>query len=205
MPSRGTLFIIAAPSGAGKTSLVSALLDSEQRLKVSVSHTTRPQRPGEENGVDYYFVDQTEFDQMVQDNQFLEQATVFGNSYGTSREALEEKLQASFDVILEIDWQGAQQIKDVMADCISIFILPPSLESLQQRLKDRAQDDASIIEHRMQKAKSEISHCHEFDYLIVNDNFDEAFSDLQNIFRCQRLTRRRQQHKHQNLINKLLS
>ena len=187
MQTPGTLYIISAPSGGGKTSLVHALLQSIHNLEVSISHTTRGPRPGEQDGIDYHFVDATSFEKLIKDNIFLEHAEVFGNSYGTSQQWVQEKLNAGIDIILEIDWQGAQQIRQKMPDAIGIFILPPSWEILEKRLRERAQDDEKVITKRMTQARAEISHYHEYDYLIVNDNFAKALADLSAIIRVRRL------------------
>ena len=183
----GTLFVVSAPSGAGKTSLVRALLERDPRVKLSVSHTTRARRPAERDGDHYHFVDAATFDSMSVGNEFLEHAKVFGNQYGTSRDAVQERLSQGLDVILEIDWQGARQIRQQMSGSVGIFILPPSLEHLRGRLRSRAQDDAAVIEQRMQAAVQEISHYQEYDYLIVNDNFDTASDELSAIVTSQRL------------------
>lgn len=202
---RGNLFIISAPSGAGKTSLVRALLDSLPDVKVSVSHTTRNARPGEEDGIAYHFIDMAKFDQMVEAGHFLEYATVFGNGYGTSHTWVNDELDAGHDVILEIDWQGAQQVKRLMADAVSIFILPPSHDALLARLKGRGQDDDAVIAKRMKEAVSEISHYHENDYLVINDDFDHALADLRAIIRANRCRSALQIRDHQSLIDDLLS
>lgn len=191
--AQGTLFIIMAPSGAGKTSLVNALLEAETRLQVSISHTTRKARPGEKNGVDYHFVEFDEFMDMLQRGAFLESAEVYGNHYGTSQTWVEEQLANDIDVILEIDWQGAAQIRRLIPGVCSIFILPPSLESLRQRLKVRAQDDPATIERRMQQARDQISHVAEADYIVVNDDFNTALEDIRAIIRSQGLTVRAQE------------
>jgi guanylate kinase len=182
MPPR--LFVIAAPSGAGKTSLVKALRLRLPELAVSTSHTTRPARPNEVDGREYYFVDNPQFDRMVADGAFLEHARVFDNQYGTSRRQLEEKLAAGSDVILEIDWQGARQVRAAMP-CESIFILPPSREALRQRLTDRRTDSEAVIERRLADAVSDMSHYSEFDYVVVNEVFDRAVEDLADIVRGQ--------------------
>lgn len=202
--SKGMLYIISAPSGGGKTSLVRALLTREENLLISVSHTTRSPRPGEVDGVNYHFVSKQDFEQLQQSNVFLESAVVFGHHYGTSRDWVNAQIQLGHDVILEIDWQGAQQIKQCFENCLSIFILPPSLAALRQRLCERAQDSESVIEKRMQQAQSEISHYHEFDYLLINDKFENAVNDLVAIVHSQRLQRQRQQERHQDLLAKLL-
>lgn len=202
---RGNLFTISAPSGAGKTSLVKALIDSREDICVSISHTTRGMRPGEVDGVNYHFVDQTRFAQMLADNAFLEHAQVFGNYYGTSQQWVEQTLNAGRDVILEIDWQGAQQIHRLMPEAISIFILPPSREALQQRLTSRAQDDAAVIAARMREAVNEMSHYPQADYIVINDVFASALQDLQAIFRASRLRQLDQQQRHSDLLRQLLS
>ncbi len=183
--TKGTLFIIAAPSGAGKTSLVKELVDQTDNLIVSVSHTTRSPRPGEEDGVNYHFVAQDDFLKMMERGDFLEHAQVFDNYYGTSQRWVEEQLNTGQDVILEIDWQGARQVRQIMPDCIGIFILPPSRQTLEDRLRSRGQDSEEVIARRMQDAKSEISHYGEFDYLVVNDDFETALVDLAAIIRDQ--------------------
>ena len=182
----GSLFLISAPSGAGKTSLVDALIkaannsDSE-KLCVSISHTTRPMRPGELDAVNYHFVSSKVFAQMVENKEFLEHAEVFGNNYGTSKAWVNQRLQQGCDVILEIDWQGADQVKQIMPEAVSIFILPPSLEALRARLTSRGQDDLSVIEKRMAEAVSELSHFAQADYLLINDNFEAALDGLMDI------------------------
>lgn len=187
MKRRGILYTVSAPSGAGKTSLVKALLERCDNLRVSVSHTTRPQRPGEIDGVNYHFIDRARFEAMLLDGSFLEEAEVFGNLYGTSQQWVEDMLEAGIDVILEIDWQGAQQVRRLMPDSIGIFILPPSLPALLERLNGRGQDDQAVIDKRMAQARSEISHYAEADYLLVNDDFDRALDDLVAIVRAQPL------------------
>jgi guanylate kinase len=187
MKRRGILYTISAPSGAGKTSLVKALLEQCDNLRVSVSHTTRAQRPGEVNGVNYHFTSRADFETMLGDSEFLEQAEVFGNLYGTSQKWVESALVAGQDVILEIDWQGAQQVRRLLPDSIGIFILPPSLEALNERLNGRGQDDAAVIATRMAQARSEIEHYAEADYLVVNDDFNKALADLVAIVRAQPL------------------
>ena len=186
--SRGTLFIVTAPSGAGKTSLVKALIEQEQRLRVSVSHTTRAKRPGEVDGVNYHFVDKSEFMEMLQAGAFFESAEVYGNHYGTSQLWVNEQLEKGLDVILEIDWQGAEQVRNLDPKACSIFILPPSLQALQTRLEARAQDDTETIEERMSEAVTEISHVAEADFVIVNDDFATALADLCAVIRSRRLT-----------------
>jgi guanylate kinase len=198
------LFIVAAPSGAGKTSLVKRLLADVDSLSVSVSHTTRAMRPGEQNGVDYHFVSVAEFQAMLAQNAFLEHAQVFDHFYGTARQSVDDNLAKGLDVILEIDWQGAQQIKTIWPESQSIFILPPSTAVLRERLQGRGQDDAATIERRMRDATLEISHFDEFDFLVVNDDFDLALADLKSIFRCQRLRKDRQKIQLQALLTSLL-
>jgi len=183
----GTLYIVSAPSGAGKTSLVDALVRSLHDLKVSVSHTTRPQRPGEIDGTHYHFVDTATFERMVQAGEFLEYARVFDNLYGTSRMQVLDNLAAGTDVILEIDWQGGRQVREAVADCVSIFILPPSRGELERRLRGRNQDSNGVIAMRMQEAVREMSHFREYDYVLVNDTFDDALADLKAIVRARRL------------------
>jgi len=177
----GKLFIFSAASGTGKTSLAKALVEAMPEVSFSVSHTTRAPRPGEQHGVHYYYVPREEFDRMVAAGEFLEHATVFGNSYGTSRRVIEELLATGKSVILDIDWQGARAIKQQMPQAVSVFILPPSREALRERLTNRKQDSAEIIDRRMREAVSEMSHYREFDYLVVNDDFAAALADLQAI------------------------
>ncbi len=201
---RGTLFIISAPSGAGKTSLVKALVESTSALEVSVSHTTRPMRAGEENGVHYHFVEADAFGKMVEQGDFLEHAQVFDNFYGTAESAVVERLEAGQDVILEIDWQGAQQVRKRLPDAVGIFILPPSREALEQRLKGRGQDEQAIIDRRMRDAVNEMSHYGEFDYLVVNDDFDTALDELRCVVTSQRLRRPAQEVRHGRTLQLLL-
>ena len=184
--SSGTLYIVSAPSGAGKTSLVTALIQDDPRISVSVSHTTRNKRPGEEHGVNYHFVSHDEFKALIERNDFLEHAEVFGNFYGTSRSALQQALDQGQDVILEIDWQGAQQVRKLMPEALSVFILPPSQQALRQRLDNRGQDSEEIIEGRMKEAVSEMVHYDEYDYVIINDDFADALEDLKAVFRANR-------------------
>ena len=203
MSSTGTLFTVSAPSGAGKTSLVKALIESTPGLCVSVSHTTRPMRPGEQNGVNYHFVEAEEFHAMLVGAEFLEHAQVFGNLYGTSQTWVEAQLNAGTDVILEIDWQGAQQVKRLLPQTLSIFILPPSRATLKQRLTARGQDDTAIIAARMAEATEEMSHYVEGDFLVVNQDFDKALGELQAIITCQRLRTSRQQENLDHLLQDL--
>lgn len=201
---QGTLYIIAAPSGGGKSSLVKALLESTPNLQVSVSYTTRPMRPREQQGVDYHFVDQARFDALRDSGVFLEHAEVFGHCYGTSRAWVMERLQQGVDVILEIDWQGKRQIAQSFPEAVSIFVLPPSRAVLEQRLRARGQDGIDVIARRMQAATDEISHWNEFDYLVLNDDFQTAVSDMQALFRARRLRRELQGARLQRLLAELL-
>ena len=203
--TEGTLFVISAASGAGKTSLVKAVLQQVSDIEVSVSHTTRAPREGEVDGVDYHFVDKETFEGMVEAGEFIESATVFGNMYGTSQQHLQEQLLKGRDVILEIDWQGARQIRRLMNDCRAIYIVPPSITALRERLTSRGQDDESVISKRMREAISEMSHYVEFDYLIINDDFDEARDNLAAIIKSNRMLHEHQQQKHAELLSKLLS
>ncbi len=202
---KGSLYIISAASGAGKTSLISALLEHVPDIEVSVSHTTRAPRKGEVDGVNYHFVDTAEFTSMVAAGEFFEHATVFGNMYGTSRQHIEQRLQKGNDVILEIDWQGARQIRKLMSGCKSIYISPPSISALRERLTARGQDDESIIDQRMREAVSEMSHYAEFDYLIINDKFDEARENLAAIIIANRMLLEVQQQEHAELLNEILT
>jgi len=205
------LFIIAAPSGCGKTSLVEALIKKTKNLCVSVSHTTRPPRPDEVNGINYYFVSINEFEEMIKNNAFVEHATVFDNHYGSSTKLISEKLDEGIDVILEIDWQGARQVKENMPNSVSIFILPPSNEALLGRLKQRAQDDEITINKRMSDAQNQMQHFNEFDYLVINDDFNSALNDL-NLIICRsgkasarfKLSLSEQSKKYIKLLKKLI-
>lgn len=197
---QGTLYVISAPSGAGKTSLVSGMLQEDARLGVSISHTTRPMREGEQNGVNYHFVSRSEFEAMVARGDFLEHAEVFGNYYGTSQVWVRETLAKGQDVILEIDWQGAEQVRRLIPECVGIFIVPPSAEILRERLVGRGTDAPEVIERRLREAEEECSHAVEFDYLVVNDEFDQALTELLCIVRSQRLSMRNQQIRHARLL-----
>ena len=199
------LYVISAPSGAGKTSLVAALASSEPGLHVSVSHTTRPRRPGEEDGVNYHFVSDEEFTALVEADAFLEHAPVFDRRYGTTRESVQKFLAAGDDVILEIDWQGAAQVRKVLPESIGIFILPPSRAALEERLRSRGQDGDEIIARRMQDAVSEMSHYGEYDYLIINDVFAAARDELAAIIQCRQLRLPVQQQRHAALLGDLLA
>jgi len=203
--SKGTLYVISAPSGAGKTSLVRALVERLDGVAASVSHTTRAMRPGEADGVHYHFVSRERFMAMVEAGDFLEHAQVFDNFYGTSQQAVEDQLRAGQDVILEIDWQGAQQVRRLMPACESIFILPPSREELERRLRGRGQDGDEVIARRMRDAVNEMSHYPEFDYLVINEVFEEALGELQAIFVANRQRLARQQAEHEALLRGLLA
>jgi guanylate kinase len=200
---KGNLFIITAASGAGKTTLVEALLANDAQIKRSVSHTTRFPRAGEENGVHYHFVTEAQFLETLSAGGFLESADVHGAKYGTSQSAVDTALQACYDVILEIDWQGAAQVRNIYPQAISIFILPPSVETLQQRLNNRGQDSVEVIAKRVAAAREEMSHVVEFDYVTINDNFDIALQDLMAIIRAQRLSSKVQLQRFADLIQKL--
>ncbi len=201
----GSLFIVAAPSGAGKTSLVKALVEKQDDVVLSVSHTTRPAREGEVDGKDYFFVSQEEFSTMRDAGAFLESATVFDNSYGTSSQAVYEQLQQGNDVILEIDWQGAEQVRRNFPDSTGIFILPPSRDALEQRLRGRGQDGDDVIARRMRDAENEMSHYVEFDYLIINDDFDVALNDLIAVITAKRHTLTVQKQVQASLLVELLA
>ena len=202
---KGTLYIISAPSGAGKTSLVNALVESAPGISVSVSTTTRAARPGEEDGVHYHFVDIKTFQSRIEQGDFLEHAQVFDNFYGTSKQAVEQQLQQGQDVILEIDWQGARLVREQLSDYTGIFILPPSVQALQERLSGRGQDDDEIIQRRMRDARSEASHYNEYEYLIVNDDFDTALEELRAVFIARRQLLAAQVQRHDTLLSELLA
>lgn len=204
MTQAPNLYIVAAPSGGGKTSLVNALLKRDDRLRLSISHTTRPPREGEVDGQHYYFVSEDEFSRLVAGNAFLEHAQVYDHRYGTGRAQVQQQLDQGYDVMLDIDWQGAAQIRQSFPQCRSIFILPPSLEELQRRLSLRGQDSAEVIARRMQKARSELSHAHEFDYMIVNDDFDAALQDLHAIIRSGSHARSGQAARTETLLAQML-
>ncbi len=205
-PKLGTLYVISAPSGAGKSSLIQAYLKKSPKLaEVSVSHTTRSPRPGEENGQHYHFVSKGEFKSLINENVFLEWAEVFGNYYGTSLQAINERLDQGIDVFLDIDWQGARQIRKLAPLAKTIFILPPSRTELESRLNKRGQDDADTIAKRMAEAQSEMSHYNEFDYLIINDDFDTALNELSSILLAERCKQGIQTKKHLNLVKDLLA
>ena len=199
----GNLFIITAASGAGKTSLVSQLLARDSQVKLSVSHTTRQPRPGEQDGVHYHFVDDAQFMAILNVGGFLESADVHGAKYGTAQSGVDAALQAGLDVILEIDWQGAAQVRKLYPQAISIFILPPSVETLAQRLNNRGQDSSEVIAKRVAAARAEMSHVVEFDYVTINDNFEVALQDLMAIIRASRLSAQTQLQRYANLIQQL--
>ena len=203
--TRGQLLIVSAPSGAGKTSLIKALMEQDERVEVSVSHTTRPQRPGEAEGVNYFFISKEAFHEMREAGAFFESAEVFGHLYGTSLVQLESRLSDGADVILEIDWQGAQQVRRLLPDSAWLFILPPSLDALKARLHARGQDEEDTIDFRMSAARDEMSHWDEADYLIINDQFDAALEALQALVRSLRLRTGQQQSALQGLIEDLLT
>ena len=205
------LFIVAAPSGCGKTSLVKSLINEAKNLRVSISHTTRNPRVDEVNGTNYHFVSVSEFQQKVSLDAFIEHAEVFENFYGTSKKLINDNLDNNIDVILEIDWQGARQVKQNLPSAISIFILPPSKEALELRLKNRAQDEELVIKNRMLDAENQMSHYNEFDYLVINDDFNSALTDLKliissskNLTKCAHLSLEEQSIKHKKLLKKLI-
>ncbi len=201
---QGNLFIITAASGAGKTSLVKALLEKDQHIKLSISHTTRAQRPGEDNGVHYHFVKEDRFLALLEAGDFIESALVHSARYGTSQSKVNAALAAGSDVVLEIDWQGAEQVKKLYPDAISIFILPPSLDALEERLSTRGQDSAEVIAKRMAVANAEMRHVVAFDYVTINDKFDNALQDLIAIIQSQRLKTNSQLQRHSTLLQKLI-
>ncbi|RVT48224.1 guanylate kinase [Rheinheimera sediminis] len=201
----GNLFIISAPSGAGKSTLINALLKQHADMQLSVSHTTRSPRPGETNGVQYHFTDVPAFKQLIEQDQFIEWAEVFGNYYGTSKAALADKLAQGIDVFLDIDWQGARQIKQQLPFVTSIFILPPSVDALEQRLNQRGQDSAEVIAGRMAKARDEISHADEYDFWVVNDDLELALQQFSGIIQTQRLKQQKQAIRQRKLISSLLA
>ncbi len=199
----GNLFILSAPSGAGKTSLVAALLASTPEVALSISYTTRPPRPGEVNGKDYHFVNRDTFVEMAKRGDFLESAEIYGNLYGTSQSWIKAETASGRDILLEIDWQGAAQVRRFFPDCISIFILPPSIQTLEHRLRGRGKDSEEVIARRMQAARDEISHVSEFDYVIINNKLDEAVQQLRSVVVAAQVRRDRQLTLHQELIDQL--
>lgn len=200
-PCKGVLYIVSAPSGAGKTSLVKALLKTDPAIRLSVSYTTRPPRSDETDGRDYHFVSRERFQTMLAEDEFLEHAEVYGNFYGTSKGSIERDLDASLDILLEIDWQGAEQVRRHFPQCASIFILPPSFNALRTRLAWRGQDSEEVIERRLAAAAHDVAHAEGFDYIIVNDDFDHALQDLVAITRSIRLETSRQMDRHAALFD----
>ncbi len=199
----GDLFVVSAPSGAGKTSLVQALLNINPQIDLSISYTTRNPRPGERDGKDYHFVSRETFLAMTERGEFLESAEVYGNLYGTSQTWISRETGSGRDILLEIDWQGAAQVRRLFPACISIFILPPSMEALEQRLKGRGKDDSGVIAKRMAAVRDDVAHVAEFDYVIINDNLNEALRELNAVVLAARVRRDRQLRLHQTLINQL--
>lgn len=204
MNRQGIVFVVAAPSGAGKSSLVNALLQQDPRLSLSISYTTRPMRPGDIDGVQYHFVDNRVFEKMIATDQFFEHALVFNHQYGTARSSIFTVLDQGQDVIMEIDWQGAKAVRQALSNVCSIFILPPSMEALQLRLEQRGQDSPAVIKERLCGAQAEIAHYQEFDYLVVNEDFNQALQQMSQIIAVARLSRQQQQHKHAALLDHLL-
>lgn len=203
MSAPGNLYVVSAPSGTGKTTLVKALVEALPGVTVSISHTTRPQRPAEIHGMNYYFIEVDEFQRMIDHHDFLEHATVFGHYYGTSKRWVEETLERGQDVILEIDWQGGEQIQHLFPDCVSIFILPPSVTDLYERLIKRNQDNIDIIRQRIEDVRESTRHLHDYTYVVINDDFSVALEDLKTLLLAGRLTQRRQSIKHAKLIDQL--
>ena len=201
---RGTLYIVAAPSGAGKSSLVNAVLSRETGIALSISFTSRKARPGERHAQHYHFISKEDFEAMIAKGDFFEHALVHGDYKGTAKQSVEPQLAAGKDVLLEIDWQGARQVREKLPDVISIFILPPSKEALETRMRNRGQDSEQVITQRLANAREEMSHYKEFDYVIVNEHFDAAVSELRAIFQAQRLKQDAQQLRHEGLIKTLL-
>lgn len=201
---RGTLFVVAAPSGAGKSSLVNAVLAREPGIALSISYTSRAPRPGERHAHHYHFVDRAEFERMIAAGDFFEYALVHGDYKGTARQSVEPQLAAGKDVLLEIDWQGARQVRGKIADAISVFILPPSTDALETRMRNRGQDSEAVIAQRLAAAQEEISHASEFDYWIVNEHFDTAANELRSIFVSHRLRRDAQRRRHAALLDALM-
>ena len=195
-----SLYAIASPSGGGKSSLIAALLERDDSVRLSVSHTTRPPRPGEVDGEHYHFVSEAEFEKLAEQGAFLEHARVFDNRYGTGRAAVEKQLAEGFDVLLDIDWQGARQVRRSFAACRGIFILPPSMKVLHERLTARGQDDPAVIERRMRDARAEISHWDEFEFLVINDDFERALDDLQSIIHHDRPVRTEQDQRARQIL-----
>lgn len=201
--SKGNIFVVTAPSGAGKTSLVRALLEVDTQVQLSISYTTRAPRPGEIDGKDYHFVDEKTFLEMLERGDFLESAQVYGNRYGTSQPWIESVIGSGADILLEIDWQGAAQVRRIFPEAIGIFILPPSLEALTERLQGRGSDSAEVIARRLAAARDDIGHVEEFDYVIINDDFNTALQELLTAVRAQRLVATRQLQRHGEIISKM--
>ena len=201
----GQLYIVSAPSGAGKTSMLTQLIKIKPELQISVSHTTREARPGEIHGENYFYVSKDEFDQAIKRNEFFEYAEVFGNYYGTSKKAVQQQLDKGSNVILEIDWQGARKVREQFPEAISIFILPPSKADLESRLKGRKQDSDDIIRKRMQEARTEMEHYDEYNYVIINDQFEKAVGELKAVFVCEDLKLTTQQARHESLFKELIT
>ena len=202
---QGNLFVVSSPSGAGKSSLISALLERHNDMKVSVSHTTRQPRPGEENEVHYHFTNVEAFKDLISKDGFYEWAEVFGNYYGTSKQAIQDQLDQGIDVFLDIDWQGAQQMREIRPDIITLFILPPSREEVESRLNKRGQDSAEVIAKRMSQAQSEMSHYNEYDFLLINDDFEETLNNFEKIVLTHRLKTKNQYSKNSQLLTQLLA
>jgi len=201
--AKGNLFVVTAPSGAGKTTLVAALLAADSQVQLSISFTTRPPRAGEVDGKDYHFVDRAEFERMIAAGELLEFAEVYGNYYGTSQVWINQVMENGRDILLEIDWQGAQQVRRIFPNAIGIFILPPCIDTLENRLRGRGKDSEEVIARRMAVAKEEVNHVDEFDYVIVNEHIDDAVRDIVAVVRAQRLTLVRQSNRHTALISSL--
>jgi len=201
--NKGNIFVVTAPSGAGKTSLVRALLEADKQVRLSISYTTRAPRPQEVDGKDYHFVDEASFMKMLERGDFLESALVYGNRYGTSQPWIESVIGSGADILLEIDWQGAAQVRRIFSEAIGIFILPPSLEALTERLQGRGSDSAETIAKRLAAAREDIGHVEEFDYVIINDDFNTALQELLTVVRAQRLTAARQLQRHGGMIGRM--
>lgn len=202
---KGTFYIVAAPSGGGKSSVVKAVVNDTENLKISISYTTRPCRTGEEHGTDYFFVSEDEFSSLESQNEFIETADVYGYRYGTSRTVIEKFLSDGIDVILDIDWQGAKRIKKLAMEHTSIYLLPPSRDELVRRLEKRGRDPKDVIQQRMREVAKQVKHCSDFDYIIVNDSFDETVADFKAIIRSSRLGNSLQLARHENILQSLLA